>query len=495
MRGFLLTLCIATAMPAADYYVDSQRGKDSASGTTPQTAWQSLAKISATRFAPGDRILFRAGSRWTGQFSITSSGAPHKPIIVGRYGNGPRPRIDGEGQVEDAVRLYNAEYVELRDLEVTNQGASPALRRGVHVILDDFGPARGIVLSGLYVHDVNGIQKDKGNGGIILRNQGANKPTHFDGLLVEKNIVWKVDRSGILLHSYYWARERWNPSRNVIIRDNLVEDIGGDGIVVWATDGALVEHNISRDANRRADSYNAGIWPWSSDNALFQLNEASFTRTTKDGQGFDSDYNSRNNIFQYNYSHDNEGGFILICNDAGHPPKFNIGTSGTVVRYNISRNDRERIFDLSGPIDSTLIHDNAIYVGPGLDVQMLILGQWKGWPKGAIFRDNTFYVEGSATYGHQASRNAQGRHTLAPGFGPATGIVFEGNRYYGTHHNRPSDPKAVLSPPSKPPALHWTAPIFDPAKPDGFDKFLTVHRQWMLRLFHHQFGKPPSLQR
>lgn len=495
MRGFLVFICIATAMPATDYYVDARSGNDTALGTSPKTAWQSLAKVNSTRFSPGDRILLRSGSRWSGQLHITSSGAPGKPIVVSRYGGGPLPRIDGEGRMDDAVRIYNAEYVELRDLEVTNQGSQPALRRGVHVILDDFGPARGIVISGLYVHDVNGIQKDKGNGGIILRNQGAKKPTHFDGLLVERNIVWKVDRSGILLHSSYWARERWNPTRGVIVRDNLVEDIGGDGIVVWATDGALVEHNISREANRRADSYNAGIWPWSSDNALLQLNEASFTRTTKDGHGFDSDYNSRNNIFQYNYSHDNEGGFILICNDGNHPPRFNIGNSGTFVRYNISRNDRERIFDLGGPTDNTLIHDNVIYVGPGLDVQMLILGQWKGWAQNALFRNNTFHVEGSATYGHQASRDAQGRHTIIPGFGPATAIVFEGNRYFGTHRNRPDDPKAVLTPTSKPPALNWNAPSFDPAKPEGFDKFLTAHRQWMIRLFQQQFGKPPSLQR
>ena len=86
--------------------------------------------------------------------------------------------------------------------------------------------------------------------------------------------------------------------------------------------------------------YNAGIWPWSTDNSLFQLNEAAFTRTTQDGQGFDSDYNSSNTKFQYNYSHDNEGGFLLICSPVKRNQEDNIGNSGTVVRYNISRNDR-----------------------------------------------------------------------------------------------------------------------------------------------------------
>src|SRR5215472_16367327 len=52
--------------------------------------------------------------------------------------------------------------------------------------------------------------------------------------------------------------------------------------------------------------------------AVFQYNEAYLTRGTRDGEGFDSDYNSRNAIFQHNYSHDNEGGFMLICNDGHH---------------------------------------------------------------------------------------------------------------------------------------------------------------------------------
>jgi hypothetical protein len=72
----------------------------------------------------------------------------------------------------------------------------------------------------------------------------------------------------------------------------------------------------ARHCNRRANAYNAGIWPWSTDNTLLQLNEAARTHTTLDGQGFDADYNSRNTLFQYNYSHDHEGGFMLICSPA-----------------------------------------------------------------------------------------------------------------------------------------------------------------------------------
>ena len=174
------------------------------------------------------------------------------------------------------------------------------------------------------------IKKD--NGGIIFRTNGDKVPSRFDGLRIERNIIWKVDRSGIAAQSYHWKRTHWFPSLHVVIRDNWVGDIGGDGIVPWATDGVLVEHNILQGANERAKSYNAGIWPWSTDNSLFRLNHASEVKTLLDGQGFDSDYNSRNTIFEYNLSNDNEGGFMLICNPGSQVSKDNLGNIGAIVQ-------------------------------------------------------------------------------------------------------------------------------------------------------------------
>ncbi len=484
----------ALTLHAATYYVDSAKGLDSNAGTSAAAPWKTLEKVNGTQFQPGDRILFKSGSKWQGQLAPASSGRDGEPIIFDRYGAGPRPRIDAEGQVEDAIRLYNVQHVEVRNLEVTNQGAEPATRRGVHIFLDNFGTAKHIVVAGLYIHDVNGTNKRKDNGGIIFRTQGNKTPSRFDGLTIERNIIWKVDRSAIAAQSYHAMRTRWFPSLNVVIRDNYVDDIGGDGIVPWATDGALVEHNIARNCNRRAGTYNAGIWPWSTDNTLLQLNEASLTRTTMDGQGFDSDYNSRNTLFQYNYSHDNEGGFMLICTPGKRNEKENLGNAGTIVRRNISRNDRTRIFHLSAA-ENTTVEDNAIYVGPGLDVQMVLMTDWMGWADGAIFRNNTFFVEGTARYGYQVSRSNDGTYGIAPGWGPARNIVFEGNRYIGRHIDRPDDSKAVIKESADAPALDWNGPQFDAASPDNFDDFLVKHRRWMLNLFEKQFGKPVALGR
>ena len=51
-----------------------------------------------------------------------------------------------------------------------------------------------------------------------------------------------------------------------------------------------------------------------------------------DGSGFDVDYDQDGTVVQFNYSHDNEGGFILLCTDA--KPRT------AQVRFNLSVDDR-----------------------------------------------------------------------------------------------------------------------------------------------------------
>jgi hypothetical protein len=482
----VLVIVSISAHAATTYYIDSARGSDANPGNTQAAPWKTLQKINQSAFQPGDRILLKSGSEWQGQLAPGSSGAAQQPIMIASYGKGPMPRIDGAGEVEDVIRLYNVEEIEVRGLEITNKGSQPAPRRGVHIFLDNFGTGRHIVISDLYVHDVNGTNGKKDNGGIIFRTNGNRKPSRFDGLTIERNIIWKVDRSAIAAESYHARRSRWFPSLHVVIRDNYVDDIGGDGIVPWATDGALVEGNIARECNQRAGDYNAGIWQWSTDNTLLRLNEASFTRTTRDGEGFDSDYNSRNTTFEMNYSHDNRGGFMLICAPVQRDQSENIGNTGTVLHHNISRNDHERLINLSGA-DHTTVDDNAFYVSPGENVQLFV-SDWHGWSKGALFKQNTFYVGGSLAFGHGLSKNEVGQYTIAPGWPPAQDIVFDSNRYIGSVTGRPEDPHAVVESASKPPKVDWKEPTFDPAKPRAFGLFLTEHRKWMERLFQQQFG-------
>ncbi len=455
----VLAFCVAWVAfdaAAADFFIDSRGGSDQAAGTSSETAWQSLAPVNHKTFESGDRILLKAGSRFRGQLKPRGSGsmvgAVAKPIVIDRYGDGPRPRIDGEGVMPATIHLFNVEYWEVHNLEITNLGRErrPG-RRGVLIEIDDFGTAHHLQLHDLYIHDVNGSLVKKRGGGSAIKwlNRGDIKRSRFDGLLIEGCHLAKCERNGINAGGYT-RRNNWYPSLNVVIRHNLLEQIPGDGIVPIGCDGALVEHNVMRNCPRLlpAGEAAAGIWPWSSDNSVIQHNEVSDHKAPWDAQGFDSDWNCRNTLIQYNYSHDNDGGFLLICN-AGHVKMpANIGNIGTVVRYNISVNDGLRpqptprkgmfspTFHISGPCRDTQIYNNLIHIAKkpasNIDRTILQMDNWGGpWPENTAFWNNIFYAEEPTSYDD----------------GEATGTVFDSNLYFHTHQNRPQDRRAIMEAP------------------------------------------------
>jgi hypothetical protein len=200
--------------------------------------WKTLSRVNRTDFKLGDRILFDSGSEWHDQLAPKSSGSDGKPIVLDRYDVGAMPRITGGGIQQDAVLLRNVQNIELRRIEITNYGATPSPRRGVHIFLDNYGTARNTVIADLHVHDVNGTNRKTDNGGIVFRTMGSKMPSRFNGLTIERNIVWKVDRSGIFDDSPHAMRIHSSPGLHLVIRVNYVEDIGGDGIVPWATNDA-----------------------------------------------------------------------------------------------------------------------------------------------------------------------------------------------------------------------------------------------------------------
>ncbi len=108
---------------AATYYVDAVGGSDVNGGGTPGEAWRTLEKANAAPLAPGDRLLLKAGSTWTGRLHPQGSGTAAAPILLDRYGEGPKPVIHGGGLAGGAVFLENQQYWSIRNFEVTNQGS------------------------------------------------------------------------------------------------------------------------------------------------------------------------------------------------------------------------------------------------------------------------------------------------------------------------------------------------------------------------------------
>jgi hypothetical protein len=448
-----LTISLTATHAQSTYYVDSQNGNDKNSGIKTTQPWATLEKVNSITFKPGDKILFKAATVYKGTLAPKGSGTGSSPIIINQYGSGNKPRIDGEGRSNATMLLENIEYWEVNNLEITNTGTDRQPRRtGVTIKAENFGDCHHILLKDLVIHDVNGslVKSQGGGSGIYWSNSGDKVLTRFMDLRIENCHLYKCDRNGITSRGYT-NRDRWHPSLGVVIKGNLLEQIPGDGIVPIGCDGALIEHNIMRDSPDilSHEEAAAGIWPWSSDNTTIQYNEVSGHKAKWDGQGFDSDWNCKNTVIQYNYSHDNAGGFLLVCNNGANiNTSSNQGTTGTIVRYNVSVNDGLRpypteragyfspVFHISGPCKDTYIYNNIIFVKQKplreIDKTILKMDNWGGpWPENTIFKNNIFYSLDSAQFA----------------FGQDTGTAFSHNVFYGIFKNLPEDKNALFENP------------------------------------------------
>ncbi|MCH6256711.1 hypothetical protein MLD52_09145 [Puniceicoccaceae bacterium K14] len=353
-------------------YVDALNGDDAADGRSEATAWQSLAKLNSTELRGGEQINLARDSVWTEQLKPLAARTRSSRIEILPYGSGNKPIIDGVGS-DAAILLHNIDRITVRGLGVRNIGPSGnSPRSGILLTLSDFGTARDIEIIDNEIEQVNGsLQRFNGlNAGIAYYNKsGTSRVSAFAGLKIRKNKIIGTDRDGIKGRSDYWQRNNWYPNTGVEISDNYLEDIAGDGIVTYGCIGAVIERNRINGARTRVvDETAVGIWPWSCDDTIVRFNEVSGVTGQLDGQPIDADYNCINTIFEDNYTHDNDGGFILITN-AYLPNDENVGNQSAIFRRNISVNDgipnnvdgKGSSIILSGQIDGASIIDNIIY--------------------------------------------------------------------------------------------------------------------------------------
>ena len=308
-------------------------------------------------------------------------------------------------------------------------------RTGVAAVAQDKGTIDHIYLKNLNIHDIIGnvYNKHMNNGGIYFtvfmphdaqlrvksgqENQStANKRRDFissatgvpryDDVLIEGCSVTNTNRWGIAVgYTALWDKFADTAaidddvineygSTNVVIRNNYVKDAGGDSITLMYCDRPLVEYNISDGAARQmhmkdylpsvdqGQRFAAAIWPWKCKDAVFQYNEAFDTRNTNgengDGQAWDADWGD-GTVYQYNYSHNNGGGCLMVCLQEAYRTTF---------RYNISQNDLMGALCIFGSPEAH-IYNNVFYMKEGVPVNR---ANKSGSP--ALLENNIFYFSG-----------------------------------------------------------------------------------------------------
>jgi hypothetical protein len=428
----LLTL----PLPAATYHVDAAKGADRQSGLSPAEPWKSLERVNATTFQPGDRILFAAGGRWQGKLNPKGSGAPDKPIAIGRYGEGAKPVIDGAGTTGDGVvYLRNQQYWEIADLEITNNAPMGGDRRGVMVSAANFGTVHHIHLKNLHIHHIKGIVHQKAieaknTGGIGIFIEADDKvATRYHDVLIEGCRLETIDNTGIFTTvtaggSNTPGETNWNRRRitNLRVRHNRINDIAKNAMIIRLADGGVIEHNVCWDTAHRARTGNS-IFSRSSRGTVFQFNEGYRNRSRDyDGSLYDADLESPGCIFQYSYSHDNAHGLFWMCTVEGD--------AGVIVRYNISRNDKGSIFCLNYPNKSCDIYNNVVFIPKHLSP--VIIDERRKADKTYTFTNNIIYnLSPTASY-----RFLNGKRT------------FSHNVFFGHHpKSEPADPHKITADP------------------------------------------------
>jgi len=435
-----------TTNTGTTYYIDSVKGSDFNSGKSESKPWKSLSKINNTTFLPGDKILFRAGGLWNGQLTPKGSGAEKSPIIIDMYGKGNKPVIsvsyDSSAKVGNKTKqflgreigsreeyyifsLLDQSYWEVNNLEL-NGNMEEGCMRGICIFAEET-TVKHVYLKKCFVRNIVG-SVEKLHGGIYYQTIGYEKVSSFNDILIEDNLIMNVNRSGISIDICESKSERIT---NAVIRGNFLDTIGGDGIVPKGCIGTLVEYNIAKDCNTVGKYSNVAMWPYNAIDTLFQFNEAYLTRSMHDGQGFDCDYKCRGTTFQYNYSHDNEGGFMLVCClGAEDGSAFN---EDITIRYNISQNDHARTFQIAGPIKNCNIYNNTFYLPGGEAVMPLYGHAWGvGLPKNIVFCNNIIYNNGYGEYQFHSKEDT----------------IYKNNLFYGNHpKTEPDDPYKITKDP------------------------------------------------
>lgn len=406
-RSVLAFACLFLAAGAAEpngtrYYV-SASGDDAALGTSADSAWRTLERVSQQELGAGDEVLFQAGDRFVGQFQVGGSGSKARPLRIGRYGEGARPVLDGGstkgGAPSSVILLRNRQHVEIADLEVINTiddprpGTPPDRAFGIHIINDRGGELAHFRLARLRIHDIfakaiDHSDEDAFNRVLVsairfeVKRQGnRTAPSFFRDVLIENNEIARTGRFGVNIgHAGRGPGPRdahtRDPdtgfNRDVVIRSNRFTDTGGSAVLLGGARFALIEDNdfVRTGSSAEPDRMvgrGSGAWVINSRDVVAQRNRSRSVRGYKDSYGMHVDFGNRDVLYQYNLSEDSEGGFIEI-----------LGNNRNVIwRYNVSINDGLREKDgntiwLSpwspGQVRSEgiYLYNNTVYVRPGL---------------------------------------------------------------------------------------------------------------------------------
>ena len=431
----LFTISTLLAFSQSKHYYVSTSGNDANDGLSITSSWASINKVNTFSFQAGDTIHFEGGASFNGtiQFNQNNSGIINKPIVITSFGSQKATVHGGYG---NGIEIFDAEYVEVRNISVRGDGVYKNDGQGIHVHINRSDKMlHGIVIddvevSGFYWGGIGvGASPEATKGFYNLRI--TNSRVFENGFVgIQTWGAWN-DELGKAAFNHVGLYIGYTKTYNNHGISTYTGDWSGSGILMAGVENGLIEYceayNNGKD-NGCNTGGPVGIWLANAKNCIIQYSESYNNKAgkSKDGGGFDIDGGSQNCIIQYCYSHDNEGpGYALF--EWGNNNPF----TGNVIRYNISQDDARKNnygaltfwgVGRYNKIMNSHVYNNTIYVSK--------TGLINGTPSAVKFmgtnmkdlkiRNNIFYVtEGIKMISSSSSFDTTVAH-------------FQNNNYYDT---------------------------------------------------------------
>lgn len=383
-----------SVLRSATYFVDCSSSSQENDGRSADSPWTSLEQVNGHIFVAGDELRFKRSSICHGILWPKGIGSYPAPIRLTAYGTGVRPKIVADSGNEAALRLFNQEYWDIDSLDI-----SGANKFGVFVS-GDKGILHHIHLANLLVHDIGGVEMKNKESGLVVISPGS-VDQHFDDVLVDGVTAYNTRQwVGILVgggNFGYPPEDTW--STHVTVRDSVVHDVQGDGIVLFRVrDGRLASNvawNTGMQITESMGTPNA-IWTWMCHDCVVEHNEAFLTDSPGvDGGAFDIDYGNTNNSVIDNFGHDTQGyciavfaaGFVTHHSEVRGNTCLNNGRSPRMARF------QGAIFLHTwndGALDGLVVDGNTVYWNPpGSAPALLNDAVFKG--ESGVFKNNRIH--------------------------------------------------------------------------------------------------------